>query len=263
MLPLPRHNRWNLDVLEMDVSNEASVNQAVQQALDRAGRVDVVINNAGIAALGITEAYTVEQFQQVLDVNLFGVVRVNRAVLPAMRRQGSGLLIHLSSGIGRTVVPGSAPYAVSKFALEALADAYRFELAPLGVDSVIVEPGIHRTPILEKLFPPADQNRGVEYGFPAEAIDRVKGVFEQSSSAPETPGPEVVVDAFVRLIETPAGERPFRTVPTPAIQELLQPYNVFSAAIRDTIAQVFKVPELTVFQSAASEGVKRVGKIPA
>ena len=109
MLPLPRHNRWNLDVLEMDVTNEASVNQAVQQALDRAGRVDVVINNAGIAALGITEAYTVEQFQQVLDVNLFGVVRVNRAVLPAMRRQGSGLLIHVSSGIGRTVVPGSAP----------------------------------------------------------------------------------------------------------------------------------------------------------
>ena len=102
----------------------------------------------------------------------------------------------------------------------------------------------------------------VEYGFTAEAIDRVKGVFGQSSSAPGTPGPEVVVDAFVRLIETPA-ERPFRTVPTPAIQELLQPYNVFSAAIRDTIAQVFKVPELTVFQSAASEGVKRVGKIPA
>src|SRR6516162_7991823 len=174
MLPLPRHNRWNLDVLEMDVSNEASVNQAVQQALDRAGRVDVVINNAGIAALGITEAYTVEQFQQVLEVNLFGVVRVNRAVLPAMRRQRSGLLIHVSSGAGRAVVPGCAVYCASKFALEAVADAYRFELSTFGIDSLLVEPGIHRTPILEKFLAPADQNRVAEYGSTAEAVARVK-----------------------------------------------------------------------------------------
>ena len=135
----------------MDVTNDASVNHAVQQTLDRAGRIDVVINNAGIAAQGITEAYTVEQFQQLLllDVNLLGVARVNRAVLPAMRRQHTGLLIHVSSGIGRIVIPECAAYAASKFALEALADGYRFELAPLGIDSVIVEPGIHRTPILE------------------------------------------------------------------------------------------------------------------
>lgn len=161
---LTKAKGWNLDVLELDVTNDASVNQAVQQALDRAGRVDVVINNAGIAAQGITEAYTVEQFEQVLNVNLFGVVRVNRAVLPAMRHQRRGLLIHVSSGIGRAVVPGFAAYAASKFALEALADAYRFELAPLGIDSVIVEPGIHRTPILERFFAPADQNRVAEYG---------------------------------------------------------------------------------------------------
>ena len=74
-----------LDVLDMDVTKEASVNRAVQQALDRAGRIDVVINNAGIAAGGITEAFPVGQYQQVFDVNLFGVARVNRAVLPTMR----------------------------------------------------------------------------------------------------------------------------------------------------------------------------------
>ena len=192
---------WNLDVLEMDVTNDASVSHAVQQALDRAGRIDVVINNAGIAAQGITEAYTVEQFQQVLDVNLFGVARVNRAVLPAMRRQHTGLLIHVSSGIGRAVVPGFAAYAASKFALEALADAYRFELAPFGIDSVIVEPGIHRTPILERFLAPVDQNRVAEYGSTAEAIKRVKGVFEEASSSLETPGPEGVVEAFVRLLD--------------------------------------------------------------
>lgn len=252
---LARGKGWKLHILDMDVTKDASVNQAVQQALERTGRIDVVINNAGIAAAGITEAYTVEQFQQVFEVNLLGVVRVNRAVLPAMRHQRSGLLIHVSSGVGRTVVPGFAAYSASKFALEALADAYRFELAPLGIDSVIVEPGIHRTPILERIFGPADQNRVPEYGPVAESIQRVKSVFDGASSAPETPGPEVVVEAFVRLIETPAGERPFRTVPTAAIQQLLEPYNALAETIRDVVARTFKAPELTVFQQAGSTGV--------
>lgn len=245
---------WSLDVLEMDVTNDASVNQAVERALDRAGRIDVVINNAGIASQGITEAFTVQEIQQVLDVNLLGVVRVNRAVLPAMRRQRDGLLIHVSTGIGRVVVPGFVAYAASKFALEAVADAYRFDLAPLGIDSVIVEPGIHRTPILEKFLIPADQNRVAEYGPVAESIKRVKSVFDDASSAPETPGPEVMVEAFVRLIGTPAGKRPFRTVPTAAIQQLLEPYNALAETMRDTVARIFKAPELTLFQPAARAG---------
>jgi NAD(P)-dependent dehydrogenase (short-subunit alcohol dehydrogenase family) len=249
---LARREGWSLDVLEMDVTDDASVQQAVQQALDRAGRIDVVINNAGIGAQGITEAYPVEQFQQVFDVNLLGVVRVNRAVLPAMRRQRSGLLIHVSSGMGRAVVPGFAAYSASKFALEALADVYRYELSQLGIDSVIVEPGIHRTPILERFIPPRDQDRVHEYGSTAEAIERVKGVFDAASAAPDTPGPEGVAEAFERLIETPAGERPFRTVPTAAIQPLLEPYNALSATMRNTLAQIFKVPELTVLQSDSS-----------
>jgi NAD(P)-dependent dehydrogenase (short-subunit alcohol dehydrogenase family) len=242
---------WNLEVLDMDVTNEASVNRAVQQALDRAARIDVVINNAGIAAHGITEAFTVEQYQQVFDVNVFGVARVNRAVLPTMRRQRCGLLIHVSSGAGRAVAPGFAVYCASKFALEALADAYRFELSAFGIDSVLVEPGVHRTPILEKFLAPADQNRVGGYGSIAEAIEKVKSVFERASSAPETPGPEDVVEAFVRLIETPAGERPFRTVPTAALQPLLQPYNELAKTVRDALAQRFNLPEeLTTLKEA-------------
>jgi NAD(P)-dependent dehydrogenase (short-subunit alcohol dehydrogenase family) len=248
---LANRKGWSLDVLDMNVTDDASVRNAVQQALDRAGRIDVVINNAGIAALGLAEAYTVEQFQQVLDVNLLGAVRVNRAVLPAMRRQHSGLLIHVSSVAGRAVLPGFAAYCASKFALEAVADAYRFELSPFGIDSVLVEPGVHRTPILEKFLAPADQSRVAEYGSAAEAVERVKGVLERASSAPETPGPEGVVEAFVRLIETPAGERPFRTVPTADVQPLLQPYNALAATMRDTVARMFKVSELTVLQPAA------------
>lgn len=154
--------------------------------------------------------------------------------------------------MGRAVVPGFAAYSASKFALEALADVYRYELSQLGIDSVIVEPGIHRTPILERFIPPRDQDRVHEYGSTAEAIERVKGVFDAASAAPDTPGPEGLAEAFERLIETPAGERPFRTVPTAAIQPLLDPYNALSATMRNTLAQIFKVPELTVLQSDSS-----------
>ena len=98
---LARQESRALHVVELDVTSDTSVDLAVQQALAQAGRIDVAINNAGIAPLGITEAFTIAEFQQLLEVNLYGAARVNRAVLPPMRRQQSGLLIHVSSAAGR------------------------------------------------------------------------------------------------------------------------------------------------------------------
>jgi NAD(P)-dependent dehydrogenase (short-subunit alcohol dehydrogenase family) len=233
-----------IHVIEMDVSNDASVSAATEQILARAGRIDVVINNAGVAALGITEAYTVQKVQKLFEVNFFGVVRVNRAVLPAMRRQRSGLLIHVSSAAGRAVVAYFGIYSASKFALEALADSYRFELAPFGVDSVIVEPGIHRTPILDAFQPPDDETRAAEYHPDGDFTSRVKSVFDSASASPQTPGSAEVATAFLELIEMPAGTRPFRTVPTPAMAPLLEPYNAAAAQIRQIVAQTFNTAEL-------------------
>jgi NAD(P)-dependent dehydrogenase (short-subunit alcohol dehydrogenase family) len=177
-------------------------------------------------------------------VNVYGVVRVNRAVLPAMRRQRSGLLIHLSSGAGRCVVPAMAPYSASKFALEAIADAYRYELQPFGIDSVLVEPGIYRTAIFDRLVRPADTNRLADYGPAAEYADRVLGVFHAVMGAPDAPGSQEVAEALVRLVEMPVAERPFRTVVSPPIQQLLEPYNAAADALRPVVAQIFGVPEL-------------------
>ncbi|MFL5335263.1 MAG: SDR family oxidoreductase, partial [Geminicoccaceae bacterium] len=162
-----------LQVLELDVTDQASVQSAVQAALDDAGRLDAVVNNAGVAGIGVTEAYTAEQFQQVFDINVFGAVRVNRAVLPAMRQRRSGLLIHVSSGAGRVTIPAMAAYCASKYALEALADAYRFELLSFGIDSVLVEPGIYKTPIFERLVLPADGKCLASYGPAASYADAV------------------------------------------------------------------------------------------
>ena len=242
---LASQEKLPIQVVDMDVSDDSSVSAATKEILERAGRVDVVINNAGVAALGITEAYTIEQMQKVFEMNFFGAARVNRAVLPAMRRQRSGLLLHVSSAAGRLVVAYFGIYCASKFALEALADSYRFELAPFGIDSVVVEPGIHRTPILEAFQPPDDEARAAEYGPNGDFTSRVKGVFDTASASPDTPGAAEVAEAFLKLIEMPAGTRPFRTVPTAAMAPLLDPYNTAAAQIRQLAAQAFNTSELT------------------
>lgn len=115
-------------------------------------------------AARVTEGYTIEQFRQLFEVNLFGVVRVNRAVLPSMRSQRSGLPIHVSSGAAVSERPRVGMYCASKFALEALAGAYRFELSPFGVDSVVVEPGFSRTPIVNKIPEPAGRDNQTRIG---------------------------------------------------------------------------------------------------
>src|SRR5215510_7472310 len=184
-----------LRVLALDVTDQASVDNAIAEAVNEAGGLDVVINNAGIAAIGVTEAFTPEQFEQIFDVNVYGVVRVNRAVLPTMRQQRSGLLMHVSSGAGRVTIPALAAYSASKYALEAIADAYRYELLPFGVDSVLVEPGVYRTGIHDRLMHPADTARIADYGDTAEFAERVNGVFQAIVSAPDAPGSGEVVDA--------------------------------------------------------------------
>ncbi len=242
----------SLQVLELDVTDEGSVQDAVLAALQDAGQLDVVINNAGVAGIGVTEAFTPEQFQQMFDINFFGVVRVNRAVLPSMRCRRSGLLIHVSSGAGRVTVPAMAAYCASKFALEALADAYRFELSPFGIDSVLVEPGIYRTPIFDRLMTPADEERLGNYGKAAAYADDVLGTFNAAISAPDAPGPDEVTEAFVRLVEMASSERPFRTVVSAPIRQLLEPYNAAAEQLRPIVAQIFNVPTLAAVQRTAS-----------
>jgi NAD(P)-dependent dehydrogenase (short-subunit alcohol dehydrogenase family) len=245
---LASKEKVSIEVVDLDVCNDASVLAATEHVLERAGRIDVVINNAGVAALGITEAYTLEKIKGLFEVNFFGVARVNRAVLPTMRRQRSGLLIHVSSAAGRAVAPYCGIYSASKFALEALADSYRFELAPFGVDSVIVEPGIHRTPILDAFQSPDDETRAADYGADGDFTSRVIEVFDAAKDSSETPGPTEVAEALLRLIAMPAGTRPFRTVPTPAMAPLLGPYNDAAEQIRQTVAQAFNLRELTVLK---------------
>ena len=241
LLETARRDDLALRVLELDVTSDESVDEAVGTALDEAGHIDVVVNNAGIAGIGVSEGYTPEQFQDLFAVNVIGPVRVNRAVLPSMRAKGAGLLVHVSSAAGRVCVPAMAAYCASKFALEAIADAMRFELLPFGIDSVLVEPGIYRTPIFDRIMTPADTARVAAYG---DAADRVLGTFRSAIEAPDAPGSEEVAEALVRLVEMDRSERPFRTVVGAPVEPLLASLNATAEGLRPVVAQIFNVAEL-------------------
>jgi NAD(P)-dependent dehydrogenase (short-subunit alcohol dehydrogenase family) len=194
-----------LHVLELDVTNDASVERAVHSSVEQAGRVDVAINNAGYGLIGLAEAVTTEQARQIMDTNFFGAVRVNRAVLPYMRRQRSGLLLHISSGAGRLVIPTFGFYCASKFALESLAEAYHYELAPQGIESSIVQPGAYQTSVFGNIVKAADQARTDTYGVTNQIAAKINGMLTATAG-----NPQEVADAVLRIVETPAGQRKLR-----------------------------------------------------
>jgi NAD(P)-dependent dehydrogenase (short-subunit alcohol dehydrogenase family) len=240
-----------LEVLDLDVTDELSVNEAVGEAFGRAGHLDVVVNNAGIASIGLTEGFAPDAFAHVFDVNVNGAVRVNRAVLPSMRARCAGLLVHISSGAGRVTVPALAPYCASKYALEALADAYRYELHPWGIESVLVEPGIYRTPIFDEAVRPTDVQRLEGYGPKAGYVEQVRSAFAAAMGDPANPGASEVADAVARLIEMPAGARPFRTIVGASIQPLLGPLNDVADSLRPIVADIFGVRTLIAAEAFA------------
>lgn len=202
----------SVHVIEMDVTNEESVNSAANKALDIAGQIDVVINNAGIGCGGWLEGFTADQFQKIFDVNLFGVQRVNRAVLKDMRKRKSGLLIHLSSIIGRIIMPFSGPYIASKFALEALAESYHYELGQFGIESIIVEPGGYGTNFISGMLQPADKQTVSSYGSLADAPDKIWNGINEQMQGENAPNPQDIADAIAKIIDMPKGARPLRTI---------------------------------------------------
>jgi len=212
---LAEREQLALHIIEIDITDDASVEQAIASLVGITSRLDVVVNNAGIAYSGPLEAFTLKQVQQQFDTNVFGVLRVNRAALPHMRRQGSGLLLQIGSIAGRLALPFQGLYAATKFALEALTQSYRYELAPFGIDAAIIEPGTYPTPIAAKRQVAADTERTALY---QAAMDAFTTPFFAENRSATPPDPQEVADAVARVIAQPAGERPLHTVVAPVAQ---------------------------------------------
>ena len=201
-----------IEVLELDVTSDASVDTALASAVRTAGHLDAAINNAGQATIGLSETITPHQLLALLNINLVGMQRVNRAVLPSMRERRSGLIVHVSSSLGRWVMPIVGLYAATKFAVEALAETYRYDLKPTGVDVAIVQPGAYPTELGSANPLGADQDRAKGYGQLAGALDAFQQRAKASRTTQNAPNPQQVADAIVALVETPQGQRPPRVV---------------------------------------------------
>ena len=139
-----------LTVSQLDVTDTASVKRAVDDVLRESGQIDVLVNNAGIGDLGAIELTTDETAQAMFDTNVFGVLRLIRAVLPGMRAQGSGVIVNVSSVAGHICGGGNGLYAATKHALEAISEALAIEVMQYGVRVAIIEPGFFDTPIIDK-----------------------------------------------------------------------------------------------------------------
>src|SRR5260370_14218799 len=135
-----------VEVLALDVTSDAEVEDGIKSLLARSGgKLDVVINNAGIFSTGISESFTTGQLRDLFEVNVIGVHRLMRATLPMLRAQGDGLVVNIGSILGRVTFPFLGLYGASKYALEALTDSYRYELSQLGIDAVLVQPSAYPT----------------------------------------------------------------------------------------------------------------------
>ena len=196
-------------VVELDVTDDASVDAAAASVLDDAGAIDVLVNNAGTGFFGIQEAFTPAAVERQFATNVIGPLRVNRAFLPAMRDAKRGLVVYVSSVVGRFVVPYGGIYTASKWALEALAETSSYELAPFGIDVAIVQPGAYPTEIFGKVVGADDSARVAAYGSETAGYQAILNAgFESSMTGRD---PKDVADAIVRLANAPAGQRPLRT----------------------------------------------------
>ncbi len=214
----------NVTVLDVSLTDEASVKNAVDTILAKEGKIDVLVNNAGIGMTGVAESYTVADVEEMFDVNVIAPWRLMKLALPGMRKQSEGLIINVTSGFGRFSLPLSVVYGASKFGLEGLSEGLHYEVKPLGVDVVILQPGAFPTEMSQKARAASDTAVNAHYeaiaAFPGKMVNAIVQLFEAAN-----PNPQDVADEVVKLINLPKGQRPLRTVVDPTTGEFVKAAN--------------------------------------
>jgi NAD(P)-dependent dehydrogenase (short-subunit alcohol dehydrogenase family) len=210
---LARHE--NIEVVDLDVTDGKSVIDTVAAIIKKEGRMDVLVNNAGIYAIGIAETFTEKDVEKIMDVDVVGTWRTMKAVLPQMRKQREGLIINISSVAGRFSFPFQTVYNGAKFAVEGLTEGLHYEVRPLGVDVVMIQPGAFPTEVWGKIVTGSDATVIAGYGDLAKVPEQIGAGIGQMFETLK-PNPQLVADVIVKLISTPHGKRPLRTVVDPA-----------------------------------------------
>ncbi len=237
----------NIGVVELDVTDDGSVERAIASVIEAAEHIDVLINNAGMASAGVTEAFSAEQAKVLFDTNVIGVLRTTRAVLPAMRVAGDGLIVNIGSVLGRVTFPFFGIYGASKFAVEALTDSFHYELSQLGVDVVLVQPSAYPTNMYASIQQPADVARTAAYGEIGEIPAKMFANFSEMFSSASAPNPHDVATAIAALVDQPKGARPARTI-------VGQPFgaeaiNVATAPVQQGVIEALGLGDLATLKA--------------
>ncbi len=184
----------SVEVLQLDVNDSKSIDAAIEEVIRREGRIDVLVNNAGVSARGPIEDYDDDEVLAIFDTNVFGVIRVTRAVLPHMRAQGSGAIVTVSSLGGKVPTPFSGIYSASKHAVEAVSDALHYELHQFGIRAVLIEPDEFDTQVFNNLLRARRFSEGSAY---LEAGRRFAEARERLTDPARRGDPQVVADVIV------------------------------------------------------------------
>lgn len=238
----------DLRSVELDVSSDDSVDAAISRVLAEHGRIDVLVHNAGHMVTGPTEAFSPEQLAELYDVNVLSTQRVNRAVLPAMRKAGRGLVIWVSStSVKGGTPPYLAPYFAAKAAMDSLAASYAGELARWGVETSIVVPGVFTsgTNHFAHSGRPADTDVVAEYetkyaGLMDQVGQKLTGLVPEGSDA------SLVSAEIARIVALPAGERPYRVTIDPVDDGSEEVSDVADRVRREFLARIDLADLLTV-----------------
>ena len=185
----------SLKVIELDVDNEQSAENAIKSIIDEKERIDVLVNNAGWGLWGTAEDVSLDEFREQFETNFFSVVRIIQKVAPVMRKQGSGNIVNISSIAGRIGFPVSTAYISSKFALEGLSESIRFELGQFGVNVIIIEPGVIKTKFFDSMRTAKKADEGETYrDITHKVVTGVKMMAEMGTSPKEVAN--VIINAI-------------------------------------------------------------------
>ncbi|GAA4335816.1 SDR family oxidoreductase [Mucilaginibacter gynuensis] len=203
----------NIEVAELDITSDNSVNEAISKTLTKYGKIDVLVNNAAVSGFGLLEAYSLDQIRNMFEVNFYGVLRTYNAVLPSMRANKNGLIINITSGASGHTLPFMIPYLASKFGVESITEGLQDELSQFGIENVSIQPGVYPTEMNNgsKSGIHADKPAIIdEYGDTATQQFNALGSALFSKMAEFKMDPQTIADGVLALVNMPKGERPLR-----------------------------------------------------
>jgi NAD(P)-dependent dehydrogenase (short-subunit alcohol dehydrogenase family) len=203
----------NIEVVDIDVTEDVSVNKAIEKVLTKYGKIDVLINNAAVSGFGLLEGYSIDQVRKMFDVNVYSVLRMYQAVLPAMRKEKNGLVINITTGASGHTLPFMVPYIASKLVVESFTEGLQDELADYGIENVSIQPGVYPTEMNNgsKAGIHADKTAIVEeYGDAATEKFNALGTALFGKMAQFDMNPQTIADGILELVSMKKGERPLR-----------------------------------------------------